>query len=77
MLDKLRAVRWEKGPHWVGIAGKMTAGGKFSVGGTKEVGTRCTTLSPMRPTPATTRSAADASRREPARVQNTPGLAQR
>lgn len=37
LLDKLRAVRWEKGPHWVGIAGKMTAGGKFSVGGTKEV----------------------------------------
>lgn len=37
LLDKLRAVRWEKGQHWVGIAGKMTAGGKFSVGGTKEV----------------------------------------
>lgn len=37
LLDKLRAVRWEKGEHWVGIAGKMTASGKFSVGGTKEV----------------------------------------
>lgn len=37
LLDKLRAVRWDKGAHWVGIAGKMTAGGKFSVGGTKEV----------------------------------------
>jgi DGQHR domain-containing protein len=37
LLDKLRSVRWEKGAHWVGIAGKMTAAGKFSVGGTKEV----------------------------------------
>ncbi len=37
LLDKLRAVRWEKGDHWVGIAGKMTATGNFSIGGTKEV----------------------------------------
>ena len=37
LLDTLRAVRWEKGEHWVGIAGKMTSRGKFSVGGTKEV----------------------------------------
>jgi DNA sulfur modification protein DndB len=37
LLDRLRAVRWEKGQHWVGIAGKMTPSGKFSLGGTKEV----------------------------------------
>jgi DNA sulfur modification protein DndB len=37
LLDTLRAVKWEKGNHWVGIAGKMTPSGKFSVGGTKEV----------------------------------------
>jgi hypothetical protein len=37
LLQRLRDVRWEKGDHWVGIAGKMTPAGKFSVGGTKEV----------------------------------------
>ena len=37
LLDGLRAVRLDKGQHWVGIAGKMTASGKFSIGGTKEV----------------------------------------
>lgn len=37
LLGKLGSVRWEKGPHWVGIAGKMTPSGAFSVGGTKEV----------------------------------------
>lgn len=37
LIEQLRAVRWEKGQHWVGVAGKMTAKGRFSIGGTKEV----------------------------------------
>ncbi len=37
LLDDLRAVDWEKGQHWVGIAGAYTSSGIFSVKGTKEV----------------------------------------
>lgn len=37
MLDSLRDVNWAKGDHWLGIAGNFTAGGVFSVKGTKEV----------------------------------------
>jgi DNA sulfur modification protein DndB len=36
-LESLRKVDWSKGEHWSGIAGKFTATGRFSVGGTKEV----------------------------------------
>jgi hypothetical protein len=32
-----KSVDWEKGQHWVGIAGAYTARGIFSVKGTKEV----------------------------------------
>jgi DNA sulfur modification protein DndB len=38
LLAGLQQVNWSKGAHWAGIAGKFTASGKFSVGGTKEVG---------------------------------------
>lgn len=37
LLDDLRTVDWEKGHHWVGIAGAYTSTGVFSVKGTKEV----------------------------------------
>jgi hypothetical protein len=37
LLDSLRSVDWQKGDHWVGIAGNFTPGGIFSVKGTKEV----------------------------------------
>lgn len=36
-IADLSTVNWRKGEHWDGIAGKVTAGGKFAVGGTKEV----------------------------------------
>lgn len=36
-LDSLSEIDWKKGEPWAGIAGKFTARGKFSVGGTKEV----------------------------------------
>ena len=36
MAEKLRLVRWEKGAHWEGIAGKFSPSGRFSVGGSKE-----------------------------------------
>jgi DNA sulfur modification protein DndB len=36
-LEQLKQVNWTKGDHWAGIAGKFTARGTFSVGGTKEV----------------------------------------
>ncbi len=37
LLASLQHVNWSKGDHWSGIAGKFTARGTFSVGGTKEV----------------------------------------
>lgn len=37
LLASLDDVNWRKGDHWSGIAGKYTARGTFSVGGTKEV----------------------------------------
>jgi DGQHR domain-containing protein len=37
LIESLRSIKWERGEHWSGIAGKMAASGKFSVGGTKEV----------------------------------------
>ncbi|MDW5598270.1 DNA sulfur modification protein DndB [Conexibacter stalactiti] len=37
-LDSLTEVDWTKGEAWAGVAGKFTARGRFSVGGTKEVG---------------------------------------
>lgn len=37
LLDDLRTVDWQKGDHWVGIAGAYTSTGVFSVKGTKEV----------------------------------------
>lgn len=37
LLESLRAVNWEKGDHWLGIAGNYTSSGVFSVKGTKEV----------------------------------------
>ncbi|WCB96704.1 hypothetical protein DSM104299_05470 [Baekduia alba] len=37
-IESLKAVDWSKGEHWAGVAGKFTAKGAFSVGGTKEVG---------------------------------------
>lgn len=36
LMELLRGVRWEKGKHWEGIAGKFTPKGEFSVGGPKE-----------------------------------------
>jgi hypothetical protein len=35
-LAKLKPVRWEKGDRWVGLCGKKTPKGRFSVGGPKE-----------------------------------------
>jgi DNA sulfur modification protein DndB len=37
LFSTIKSVDWRKGPHWVGIAGNYTAGGVFSVKGTKEV----------------------------------------
>jgi DNA-sulfur modification-associated len=37
LLASLEDVNWEKGDHWVGIAGNFTPSGVFSVKGTKEV----------------------------------------
>lgn len=37
LLGGLQGVDWAKGERWSGIAGKFTARGAFSVGGTKEV----------------------------------------
>jgi hypothetical protein len=36
LLDKLLSVRWDKSKAWEGIAGKFSAKGKFSIGGSKE-----------------------------------------
>jgi DNA sulfur modification protein DndB len=36
LLERLRLVRWDKGPAWDGIAGKLNPKGTFSVGGSKE-----------------------------------------
>jgi DNA sulfur modification protein DndB len=36
LLDRLRRVRWERGRHWDGIAGKVTAAGVLITGGPKE-----------------------------------------
>jgi DGQHR domain-containing protein len=36
IVRKLRAVDWNRGKHWEGIAGKFTPKGAFSVGGSKE-----------------------------------------
>jgi DGQHR domain-containing protein len=36
-IESLQYVEWAKGERWAGIAGKFTASGNFSVGGTKEV----------------------------------------
>lgn len=36
LIDQLRAVDWNKGSHWNGIAGKTTPSGKLSIGGSKE-----------------------------------------
>lgn len=36
-LGLLRRVNWASGPHWEGIAGKLTPKGRFVVGGPKEV----------------------------------------
>lgn len=35
-ISTLKPVKWQRGEHWAGIAGKMTARGQFSVGGAKE-----------------------------------------
>jgi DNA sulfur modification protein DndB len=37
LIASLQAVDWNKGQHWVGVAGKINDRGKFVVGGTKEV----------------------------------------
>ncbi|MGL6234438.1 MAG: DNA sulfur modification protein DndB [Segniliparus sp.] len=37
LITMLREVNWEKGEHWIGIAGNFTPTGVFSVKGTKEV----------------------------------------
>lgn len=37
LLAELQEVDWTKGAGWAGIAGKFSARGAFSVGGTKEV----------------------------------------
>ena len=37
LMSSLREVDWTKGDRWLGIAGNFTAGGVFSVKGTKEV----------------------------------------
>lgn len=38
LVEDLKTVDWTRGQHWTGIAGKYTPKGKFSVGGSKEVG---------------------------------------
>ncbi|GAB5378334.1 MAG: hypothetical protein AcusKO_47960 [Acuticoccus sp.] len=35
-VDKLRSVDWQRGPHWEGIAGKLTPKGAVTVAGSKE-----------------------------------------
>ena len=35
-IDELKAVNWDRGAHWEGIAGKLNPKGSFSVGGSKE-----------------------------------------
>lgn len=34
--ERLTLIKWEKGKHWEGIAGKYTAKGNFAIGGSKE-----------------------------------------
>ncbi len=36
LVEPLRPVRWEKGKHWEGIAGKFTPKGNFSTSGAKD-----------------------------------------
>jgi DndB-like DNA-sulfur modification-associated protein len=36
--QKLAGVRWERGDHWLGICGKTTRSGGFSIAGSKEAG---------------------------------------
>ena len=36
LIGELKAVNWNKGEHWNGIAGKMSPSGKLSIGGSKE-----------------------------------------
>lgn len=36
LIEGLRGVNWERGPHWAGIAGKLNPKGILSVGGAKE-----------------------------------------
>ena len=36
LIAELRHIDWAPGQHWAGIAGKLTASGKFTVGGAKE-----------------------------------------
>jgi DGQHR domain-containing protein len=36
LIDELKAVDWDKGEHWNGIAGKLSPSGKLSIGGSKE-----------------------------------------
>jgi len=36
LATALQAVNWQRAPHWSGIAGKLSAKGTLSVGGTKE-----------------------------------------
>jgi DNA sulfur modification protein DndB len=35
-IERLKAVNWDRGAHWEGIAGKVNPKGSFSVGGSKE-----------------------------------------
>lgn len=35
-VDGLKAINWDRGAHWEGIAGKLNPKGSFSVGGSKE-----------------------------------------
>lgn len=36
LANALKAINWERGKHWEGIAGKFTPKGAFAVGGAKE-----------------------------------------
>jgi DNA sulfur modification protein DndB len=36
LVQRLRGVRWDKGKHWEGIAGKFTPKGNFSTSGAKD-----------------------------------------
>jgi DGQHR domain-containing protein len=36
LIGELKAIDWNKGEHWNGIAGKLSPSGKLSIGGSKE-----------------------------------------